>query len=132
MAKINWKSNNNSLEEQINSKAKHLDDECKARIKQGFMCVVDGKVCHFAYDLEDQINFQDVSMLFQNGTIETVMWSVVIKSDKTRIELSKTDFYRIYGTGVKFKLDVISQFKDVLMPKLKKASDVDTIDSVTW
>lgn len=133
MAKINWKTEEDVLEELKKVKSDEMSRECQKRILDGFNENMKDIKYHFSYDAEAQINFQETYLLFANGVIEEVNWTVMNDSgEKIRIALGKEDFQKVYFESINHKLGTISHYRDTLAPMIKTTRTKEELEQIDW
>ena len=132
MADIKWRSDGDTFEVLREAKSMELRNMCGEAILSGFDMESEGIVYHFSYDNEAQMNFQETYRLIEGDVIDSVMWTASLNGGKVRIPLSKSSFYEVYFKSVQHKLDTISKYRDILLPKIGQAKTVEELDLITW
>lgn len=132
MAEIKWKSEESTLEEIKLMKINELKQVTSDTIIHGFDYEIKGKLYHFSYSMENQINFQDTDRLFLNDNIKNINWNAYLNGEKIRIPLDKEIFTIIYLEGVKHKQNCLDHLHNILIPKIEEARTKEEVDKVVW
>lgn len=135
MAKFNWKSKDDLLEDAKNDLNEELSNACKKAIISGFSCNLFGADYHFSYDKEDQTNILDTMRLFENNMITEITWNGRLNSingEKVRMTLQKSHFYKLYDDSVKHKMSCISKYRDDLTELIKTATTIEEVQAINW
>ena len=132
MAKIQWKSKEELLEEDKVSKKQAISQECHNSIVNGFDYTISGKTYHFSYDMEAQTNFQETYQLFQNNVIDGIKWSAKLDGKSVRLDFNKQNFERLFYQSVKHKQELISKLKDEVEPIIKDVTTKEELDNISW
>lgn len=132
MAKIEWKSSEKTIETMRFEKSEEMNIACNRAILSGFDIENAGVSYHFSYDAEAQMNFQETYRLVEGGVVDSVTWTASLNGGKVRIPLSKELFYKVYFESVQHKLDTISKYRDVLIPRIGRAKTEDELALITW
>lgn len=120
------------LENDKKIKSDELSIQTKEHILNGFNHEISGITYHFSYDNEAQMNLQDTMRLFDNNMINTVNWTAKLHSGKVRLILTKKTFEGMYMTSVKHKLNTISYYRDVLIPRIELCKTKEELDLIQW
>lgn len=135
MANIKWKTTKDILEKAKYSKSEELSTACKEAIETGFTCKLNDITYHFSYDLEDQTNLQETQYLFDNRMIDQINWNARLHhkdGSRVRLQLVKEQFYHVYMSGIKHKLDCISKFRDDLSKLIDEAQSEEELEKIAW
>lgn len=114
------------------SKREELNLACESHILNGFDYKIKDTIYHFSYDREAQLNLQETFQMFQNDMLESIIWTVKLKGEHTRITLTRDIFNKIYTKSLQHKHDAISRLRDVLNPILEQLHSVEQIEALKW
>lgn len=109
-----------------------LSQDCELDILGYFDAEVRGVTYSFSYDREAQSNFTDTMILFSEGLITEIEWTVHTESSTERIMLSKDDFMIVASQAFLHKNDKISRLRNVIQKEIDSAQSVEEIESVEW
>lgn len=127
MAKINWKTEEETLEKIKKDKIDELSRICSEKISY-----FEDDGYKYSYEVENQMNFEATSKLFDNNMIKEINWNAYINEKKTRIKLNKEEFQKLYLKGIKHKADCLSRLNDVLIPLVKEAETKEVVGRIYW
>ena len=114
------------------SKKEQLSNECNQDILNGFYYIIDDETYQFGYDEEDQANFQERWLLFQNGMVDRLRISARKDGEPVRLEFNKEQFENLYLRSVQVKEQKISKLKDELYPLIDSLQHAQEIEAITW
>lgn len=132
LAKMVFKGKDEILEEKRESKKIELSQACHEEIIKIFEVDIEGEKYGFSYDMEAQTNMQETYHMFQNNAINEITWSARHNQDKIRITLNKSDFEKVYYSGIKHKQSLIGKLKDVLEPLVDSAESESELNQISW
>lgn len=110
----------------------NLSKNCQESILSGFNHEISGITYRFSYDNEAQINLQDTMRLFENEMVTQVNWTARLHGGKVRLTLMKEEFLKLYMASVKHKLNAISYYRDVLIPRVENCKTQEELDNIEW
>lgn len=130
-----WVEDENISEKLIlakQAKKEELSLACEEHILKGFDYEIKGIEYHFSYDREAQLNMQETFQMFQNDMIKTIMWTVKLNNEHTRITLDRPMFNLVYTASLQHKQNAISRLRDKLIPILNQATTLEAVNVIRW
>lgn len=120
------------LEELKVAKERQFNYLCEQAILDGFTHEVDGVACHFAFDVEAQLNFQGASKIIDKGLVQDILWTVKIDGIYSRVKLTAATFEELELAILMHKNTNIAKFRDVLMPLVRAAETKEELLAINW
>lgn len=111
-------------------KEAELNEAHKDAINRGFDFIIDNQKYHFP--LDGELSFQSASKLFEAGLVDSMMWSVTKDGEPLRISINKETLDNLILAEISHKADIISKYRDVLMPIVNSATTIEAINAVKW
>lgn len=114
-------------------KEEELNELCNQAILEGFSHTVRGIEYHFPFGIETQLNFESSRKLLEEGFVQDIKWTVRDSNDDwIRLSILKEDLSSLSLAIHNHKEENISKYRDVLLPKLELAQDLEDINSIQW
>lgn len=132
MGKVNWDKKVDAVKKAKDKVVDSMSNDCKTEIENGFDFKIGKDVYHFSYEQENQINFQNVDRLFEDGVITEVNWNAYLDGDKIRILLDKNTYNKLFLAGIVHKQSVLNKYNDVIIPSIDSITNIEDLKSLKW
>ena len=109
-----------------------LNEACNQAILDGFTHTIDGIDYHFSFDFEAQFNFHAAQTLFENGTIDNIVWTAKRNGEYTRVPIDKQIMGELAVHILQHKNGNISKYRDFLEPIVQSATTIEEVNSIKW
>lgn len=132
MADIKWQNEAFILEEEKLIKIDELKKAVSEAITAGFDYEIDGKIYHFNYSIDNQINLQDCFNSIQTSDIESIVLNGYFEGVRENLTLSNEVFTKLYMYAVGFKNSLLEHLNMVLIPKVNNSLNINELYSVSF
>ncbi|EMF0415767.1 hypothetical protein I4L69_001648 [Enterococcus faecium] len=113
-------------------KKEELNQFCQTEIAKGFPFEVRGKDYWFGCSEEQQKRFEETKTLFENNTIESIIWSCKMETIEVMLPLDKKEFLTLYIFAALVKKQKIEKLNNDLYSLVDQSETKEEVQDITW